>query len=627
MCGINLILDRKKQLPSDAGIRSMSQATLHRGPDAQAWLRKEGPGHQLFIGNNRLKILDLSDLGNQPMQCGEQGKEGGRFTLSYNGELYNYFELKNELLQKGYHFRSTSDTEVLLYALAEWGEKVLSRLNGMFALAFYDQQEDMLLLARDRHGMKPLYYHQQANLLVASSEIRGIMASKLLRKKLNERQLYYYLQFRYAQKPQTFFQEVYELLPGHVLTTRGKDSDIKISAFPVPFAPPFSETDPAKITEAAEEKLTDALFSHLHTDRKSGIFLSGGMDSALMLALLRNNSSYNLPDCYTITNSSGEAAWGTQDYLWAERAAKQYDFRHHPLAVDASILYDFPSFIAGLDQPIGDGAALLTSHLARFAGKQVRVVLSGAGADELFAGYNRHHAFYAYLQHYQKIKILLPLLKPFGNILPPGKLNKLRKPLRLWKKLLRELEISPSQTFTNFLSFQIPEVRAGLNLQQEPGSFTEGWLKAALSHDRKNYLVSDILALNDKACMQHSLEMRMPYLSEEVSSFAASLPATLLTKKGRKWILGDILKKHGGKAYVERKKEGFGLPFGLWLKEGKTDFLWEWVQDPGHPLLQYLEAGTIRRWLALHKSGKEDFTQELFSLAVLAHWLTKEFNE
>lgn len=625
MCGINLLLDRKKQLLSDDCIRKMTEATLHRGPDAQAWLRIEQPGRQLFLGNNRLKILDLSEQGNQPMQCQEKGIEGQRFSLSYNGELYNHFELKNELLQKGYQFRSKTDTEVLLYALVEWGEKILSRLEGMFAFVFYDQEQDMLLLARDRQGMKPLYYYQNPDFLIVSSEIKGIFASRLLSKKLNERQLYHYLQFRYAQKPETFFQEVYELLPGHQLKLEGIKAEMEVKPFPIAAATNLQEKDPASIVQAVEERLTDALFSHLHTDRNIGIFLSGGIDSSLMLALLRNNSSYNLPDCYTITNSPSEAAWGTQDYLWAARAAKQYDFRHHPLAIDASILNHFSSFVAEQDQPIGDGAALLSSHLARFAGKQVSVVLSGAGADELFGGYNRHQAFYMYLRHHQKINILLPLLKPFENIFPAGRFNGLRKPVRLWKKLLRELDPSPSQTFLNFLSFQILEETFSNPLQQQSENFTEGWMMAALQHDRSNYLVSDILALNDKACMQHSLEMRMPYLSEEVSSYAAALPASLLMKNGRKWILAEIFKKNGGQAFVKRKKEGFGMPFGLWVKEGKTEFLWEWLHDPQHLLLQHLDAQSIRRLLSLHKSGKKDFTQELFSLAVLAHWLSKEF--
>ena len=624
MCGINLLLDRQNRLTSDDPIRRMTEATRHRGPDAQAWLKVEEARQQLFISNNRLKILDLSEQGNQPMQCAEKGKKGERFTLSYNGELYNHFELKNELLRKGYCFRSTTDTEVLLYALAEWGEEVLSRLHGMFAFAFYDKQKSELLLARDRHGMKPLYYFHDRGYLIVSSEIRGILASQLVEKELNEEQIYHYLQFRYAQKPQTFFKNIYELLPGHQIKAHTGTSEIEIKAFPVPKLQPVLTTEPDKLVQEVEERLTDALFSHLHTDRSVGIFLSGGIDSTLMLAILRNNSSYNLPDCFTIANSPAEAAWGTQDYLWAGRAAKQYDFRHHPLAIDASFLSSFQSFIAEQDQPIGDGAAWISAQLAHFAGQQVQVVLSGAGADELFGGYNRHLAFYQYLKHYQKLRFLLPGLKPLAGVLPAGKWGALRKPLRLWKKVIRELEASPSQTFLNFLRFEIVEEQFTSSLQQEKGSFTEGWMQAALQHDRNNYLISDILALNDKACMQHSIEMRMPYLSEEVSSYAAALPASLLLAGGRKWILAEILKKHGGGAYVERRKEGFGIPFGLWVKQGKTDFLWDWTSED-HLLFRFVKKVKILDMLRLHKSGKEDFSQELFSLAVLAHWLRKEF--
>lgn len=625
MCGINLLLDRNNTLSSEGGIRRMTEATLHRGPDAQAWVRIEQAGQQLFIGNNRLKILDLSQQGNQPMQCAEKGREGQRYTLSYNGEIYNHFELKNELLQKGYQFRSNSDTEVLLYALVEWGEGATGRLNGMFAFIFYDQQEGMLLLARDRWGMKPLYYFQHPDYLIASSEIRGIIASTLVKKKLNESQLYHYLQFRYAQKPQTFFQDINELLPGQQLKCYTGKPAVEKKSFLLPNIPTVPNLEPNHLIQEVEEKLTDALFSHLHSHRPTGIFLSGGMDSTLMLALLRNNSSYYLPDCFTIVNSETEAAWGTQDYLWANRAAKQYDFHHHPVSIDASVLDHFSSFIHEQDQPIGDGAAFLTSYLAAYAGSQVKVVLSGAGADELFGGYNRHLAFYKYLQHYQKIRLFLPVLKTFKGVLPSGKIPGFRKSFRLWNKLLQALDTSPSQTFLNFLSFQILEEQAKEPLQQQPGGFAEGWLQAALLHDQSNYLISDILALNDKACMQHGLEMRMPFLSEEVAGLATSLPGDLLLKKGRKWLLAEILKKHGGEAYARRNKEGFGMPFGLWIKNGKTELLWEWLNEPGHLLFQYLSENRVRDLLKIHKSGKEDLSQELFSLTVLAHWLSKEF--
>lgn len=627
MCGINLILDKQHQLHSDDAIRKMVAASRHRGPDAESWVRSTHGQAQLFIGNNRLKILDLSPAGNQPMQCSEGGQQGDRYTLSYNGELYNHFGLKNELLQRGYTFHSTSDTEVLLYALAEWGESAISRLEGMFAFIFYDKLSSTLLMARDPRGMKPLYYAENEGYLLASSELQSLFAAGLFRKQLNEEQLYHYLQFRYARKPFTFYKQVYELLPGHLLNCSPTEK-ISIRPFRQPKqaeessrAAGFSE---AALADEVEEKLTDSLFNHLHADRGCGLFLSGGIDSTLMLALLRHHGS-QLPVCYTIANSEKEAAWGTQDYRWASRAAKQYEAYHIPVTIDASVLEQFPAFIAAQDQPIGDGAAWLTAILSREAVKQNGLVLSGAGADELFGGYNRHQAFYTYLKYHKQAGWMLPAIKSLGALIPGSGFSPLRKPLRLMKKFAGQTSLSPSETYINYLSFATDNPQ-DVQLQPEAGDFTEGWMQAALQHDRDHYLVSDVLALNDKAAMQHSLEMRMPYLDQQLWTFATSLPASLHLQHGRKWIPGRILAKYGGQAYVNRKKEGFGMPFGLWVKEGKTEGMWEWLGEADHVLLEYLRAADVREMLVNHKKGREDFTQELFSLTVLAHWLAKEFS-
>lgn len=625
MCGINLLLDFHKQLGSSKAIRQMTGSLRHRGPDAENWLLLEQQQQQVFISNSRLKIIDLSEQGNQPMQCNKRGEAGQRYTLSYNGELYNHFELKNELLRKGYSFRSHTDTEVLLYALVEWGEEALSRLHGMFAFVFYDQEEEHLLLARDRHGMKPLYYYSSDAYLIASSELTGLFASGLVTKKLNESQVYHYLQFRYAQKPNTFYQEVYELLPGFCLQWKPGFNAPQLKAFPQPPKPVFEPSSPEKLTGQLEERLTDALFSHLHTHRGAGLFLSGGVDSTLILALLRKHSAYQLPLCFTINPKADEQKRTSKDAFWAARAASQYDAAHIAVETGPELLQEFPSFIAGQDQPVGDSAAWLTALLSREAAGRVQVVLSGAGADELFGGYNRHKAFYKYLQHYQRLRRLFPAFKAIGQALPaaggfPGQQSR-----RLLKKLLRDTHPSPAQTFGYFISFPTPFPQKEEIILNTGSSFEEGWMQAALQHDRQHYLVSDILALNDKAAMQHNVEMRMPYLSEEVSALAEALPAGFIMGRGRKWMLNELLKANGGEAYVRRNKEGFGLPFGLWVKKGYTDFLWHWLDQPQHPLLQFIEPAFVRNLLSAHKKGREDYSMELFSLAVLAHWLEKEF--
>lgn len=628
MCGINLVLDKQQRLNSDEAISKMLAATRHRGPDSEGWRMLEQGGAHFYIGNSRLQILDLSPAGEQPMQCGPGGAKGSRYTLSYNGELYNHFQLKNELLQKGYSFHSSTDTEVLLYTLCEWGESALNRLEGMFAFIFYDKVEDFLLMARDPRGMKPLYYANNEQFLLASSELQSLFASGLLQKTLNESQVYHYLQFRYAKKPQTFYRQVLELLPGHQLSYK--------TGWQKPVVKDYREQSHQQTAQQSsflsekglstkvEELLTDALFSHLHSDRPCGLFLSGGIDSTLMLALLRHNGSNMIPTCYTMANSKEAAAWGTQDYLWAERAAKQYGAQHIPVSIDASMLQEFPAFIAEQDQPIGDGATWLSAILSRQATQKVQVVLSGTGADELFGGYNRHLAFYTYLKYHKQLAWLMPALKPINSVLPTSSFTPLRKPLRLYKKLFRQTSSSPSETYINYLSFDTPFPQE-IALQKEAGDFREGWMQAALQHDREHFLVSDLLALNDKAAMQQGLEMRMPYLDQKLWDFASSLPAGLHMQKGRKWILADILNRHDGKAYVNRPKEGFGMPFGLWIKEGKTYFLWDWLQEKDHPMHRFMPQGQVQQLLHLHKNGREDFSQELFSITVLAHWLKKEF--
>lgn len=628
MCGINLLVDHHKQAGSGEAIRQMTAALHHRGPDANAICRIEADGKHLYIANNRLKIIDLSEQGNQPMQCSEKGTAGTRYTLSYNGELYNHFELKNELLRMGYSFHSNTDTEVLLYALVAWGEEALPRLQGMFAFIFYDKEEDFLLIARDRHGMKPLYYHSSSAYLIASSEIKSLFGSGLVKKELNESQVYHYLQFRYAQKPQTFYKEVFELLPGHCLVWKAGANKPELKTFPSPAKPVFEPLSPDKLLSQLEERLTDALFSHLHTDRGVGLFLSGGVDSTLMLALLRKHSAYQLPLCFTISHKREEKNWGIEDAFWADKAARQYDAAHVPVKVGSELLEQFPAFVAEQDQPIGDSAAWLTSILSKEAtSRQVGVVLSGAGADELFGGYNRHQAFYFYLKHFRRVQWLLPAFKAAGNMLPAGSLLPGGKQVRLLKKLLQDIDPSPAQTFRNFISFSATNPKAaGMISPNEDTPFEEGWMQAALQHDRQHYLLSDVLALNDKAAMQHSLEMRMPYLSEEVAGLAEVLPASFIMDGGRKWILNQLLEANGGTAYARRKKEGFGLPFGLWVKEGKAEFLWQWLDQKSHLLHQFIEPAYTRKLLEAHKSGRHEYSMELFSLAVLAHWLQKEFS-
>lgn len=626
MCGISLIIDSHlgpgEQTRLTPALAAMQQQQFQRGPDSGgALIRPWGSGY-LALGSRRLQILDAGELANQPMERQWQTKKA---FLSYNGEVYNYTDLRNELLQQGCSFSTGSDTEVVAFALLVWGKAALQRFSGMFALVYLQEEEGkepLLLMARDRWGQKPLYYSRQAHHWVVASELQALFASGLRQKKLNQPQLMHYLRYKFAARPQTFFEGVLELEPGQLLQLRPGAQAVPekyLAAMPVP-AP--AGTD-GQVLERLEDLLINSLITHIQSDKPVGVFLSGGVDSTLMLALLRRHASWQLPVSFTIGSKKPDASWGTQDLQWAEKAAAQYESYHYPLLIEEEeVLGRFKELAQRQDQPIADGAWLMGLLLSQFAASKVKVVLSGAGADELFAGYNRHSAFAAYLKHKKWLLSLLPVLKATGNMLPTARAVPGRQQWQLLKKFSRNLSKDPYQTFLNFTSLSIlqqPAERMGpADQEQEP-------LQWALEHDRSHYLISDLLALNDKAGMQWGLEMRMPYLDDALSAYAAGLPASYLLKNGKKWLLKQLLQKYDGKAYTRRAKEGFGMPFGAWIQAGKTEGLWQWLQQKEHPLHEVLDPAITRALLQAHRSGGADYSQELMALALLAFWMEKNF--
>ena len=627
MCGISLIIDSEGALwetnKLEPSLARMQKQQYHRGPDSGGVaLRPWGQGY-LGLGSRRLQILGRSQEADQPMQRQFKAKRGW---LSYNGELYNYTDLRNELLQLGCSFSSSSDTEVVLFALLAWGKKALARFNGMFALVYLQEEEGLepeLLLARDRWGQKPLYYSRQGNNWVVASELQSIFASELVQKQLNEPQLLHYLSYKFAARPETFFKEVFELEPGYCLQLRPGQQTKPEKFTPAGKEPQIVSLEDNKVLEQLEELLVDSLINQLQSDAPVGMFLSGGVDSTLMLALLREHAAWQVPLCFTIGQPAGDTSWGTHDFKWAEKAAAQYEAYHHPLMLQTDeVLGRFVELAGRQDQPIADGAWLLSMLLSEWSSAKVKVVLSGAGADEMFAGYNRHSAFASYLKNKQWLLPFFPLLKAGAKAMPAGRGIPGRKQWQLMKKFSRSLSADPYQTFLNFSSLAIPGQKPVEEQEESAGKDPLQW---ALEHDRQQYMISDVLALNDKAGMQWGLEMRMPYLDEALHGYVSELPANYLLKRGRKWLLKAMLQKYGGKAYNQRPKEGFGMPFGAWIKEGKTDFLWQWLEQKEHPLHEVLSPDITKDLLLAHRSGRADYSQELMALALLAFWMEKNF--
>lgn len=621
MCGIHLILDKEKQINSPLPISSMMEACIHRGPDHQGYYSIRN----VWMAGNRLKIVDSSTAANQPMVSAD-----GRYTLVYNGEIYNYYELRNQLLQKGEHFITRSDTEVLLKLLINEGKQVLTQLNGMFAFVFYDQEKGTLLAARDRFGIKPLYYYEDHGYLIMSSETKCILASGLVNKELNEQQISHYLQYKYTRPGSTFFRNISALLPGHMIevTPHGEKLIQPFFTKEHPASPSLFKSE-TNIIDEAEKQLTDAVLKHLAADVPCGLFLSGGIDSTLLLAIIKKEGAHPIPS-FSIINHPDDRSFGTQDYYYATKAAEMYGSTHYELELNSQLIEGaWEEFINKIDQPVGDSASLMTYLLAREAKKIVGVVLSGAGADELFAGYNRHQAYHSYLKHHAFITKIRPALK-LTRYLPTGFSHPWRKQFRLLKKLSRSLVEDPHTTYQNFLTFNLPFVQqiekpAPGDILPGNEDFFEQHLQYALKQDLEHYLPFDILNMSDDMSMAQSLEMRIPYLDTQLADFAQQLPATLRLHHGKKWILKKILESYGGKSFTRRSKEGFGLPIGSWLRKKEFHFLRQPLENPGAPLFHFVPFQQIREMLQCHVSRKEDYGQELWALLILSAWLSNHF--
>ena len=607
MCGINLIIDKLANL-DDSIIQRMNAAINHRGPDHSDWSYQMFADQSVYLGNTRLQILDLHDRANQPMTSSD-----GRFAITFNGEIYNYKALRNQLIDLGYEFKTESDTEVLLNWLIAHGKGGIKSLNGMFAFGLVDFDKNEVILARDQHGMKPLYYFDTVAGFVFSSEIKGLLASNLIRKELNEGQIDHYLQYKYAKSPDTFFKNIKSVNPGHVVTIN------KLGLTESQFVHQVQQEKNEKVDlEKVEGLVKSSLSRHLEADTIVGLFLSGGVDSTLLLALSKE-IGVSIPT-FSIAHSASEGSFGTEDTKYARMAARQFGSSHYEFEADRRLLSNFDEHIQQMDQPIGDSASLLTDFLSKKAGEHVKCVLSGAGADEWFAGYNRHQAF----QHYLSSSLLKrnpKTLKGISSILPTGKEHPFRKPFQLAKKFLENLDEHPQKTYFNFLRFNYFQKDFELKENQP-----EDHLKWALNHDRDHYLVDDVLMLGDQWSMNNSIEMRMPFLDNDLASYIGSLPQESLLINGKKWILKTILKNYGGKAYSQRPKEGFGLPTGKWLQNGHFEEQLSFLNNPQSIIFNYIDKEAIDNLIQSHLKKKQDYSLEIWSVMVLANWLEAHFN-
>ena len=589
MCGINIIISTADQQIKEP-LQRMQSANSYRGPDASGLFIQTNINWHIGVGVNRLQVVDKDPASNQPMisTC-------GNYVLAYNGEVYNYQDLKNQLIDSGHDFKTHSDTEVVLHWLQEFGARGLSDFKGMFALVFVDLAENKVLMARDRHGIKPLFYTQTSDKVIISSSINSIKASGLTRLTINKKAISDYLSYRHVMGNYTYYQEVQSQQQGAVSVY---DKNL-VAENSIIKTPPSEEGKDLKST------IIDTASLFFEAATPPGLMLSGGVDSTLLLAILRNELGIGGIKTYTL--AAGE------DRRWARKAAHQYDSQHHEIPVSIEDLDYVDEFFKQMDQPIGDHGAFATWLVAGEAAKNGNALLSGAGADELFAGYNRHRAFNYYLRNQQKVLFYQKTINKLGlrGILPMAA-----------RQFLRGVDINPIFTYQKFLqSHGVNEISDIEIFWDAPKSLSEN-LNEALEFDRSHYLVADVLAITDNATMQQGIEARVPYLYDDIAGLANNISVAEKIKNKGKNPLKEILSGYGGIQYTKRRKQGFGLPLASWLRSKKSFWLWEFLLKDS-PIFEYVPKLKIYELLGLHQRGNEDNSMQLWSILVLEKWLSR----
>lgn len=613
-------------------LSQMNQAQFHRGPDEGGEYLDE----HVALGHRRLSIIDLSS-GQQPM-----ASDDGEYVLIFNGEVYNFKQIRVELEAFGHTFHSHSDTEVILHAYMQWGPACVDKLQGMFTFAIWHKTQQSLFISRDRLGIKPLFYAMIDGTLYFASELKSITLIPGLSKKIDAKAIEQYFALGYAAEPHTIYQEVAKLPPGHNLTINVGDKTPKIEQYwDVSYAQQVDMPEEDYL-EAMVDQFKSAVDSHMNADVPLGSFLSGGVDSSAVVAMMSQLS--NEKSDGTATNTTNKPVttcsigFDVKDYNetdFARMVAKDYKTDHQEQIV-ASDDFALVDLLAGLyDEPYADSSAMPTYRVCQLAREKVTVCLSGDGADELLAGYRR----YGLMMNEEKVRSILPysIRKPLfgtlGKLYP--KLDWAPQFLRA-KTTFQSLAMDTAEGYFHGVSLLNDAQRKALfsnELYQELKGYTA--LEVFREHqenfdgndplsliqylDIKTYLVGDILTKVDRASMAHSLEVRVPFLDHKFVEWTAKIPTDLKIKNGcGKYILKKAMEPHLPHDVLYRKKMGFRVPLSDWfrgpLKQKLRDaLLSEQMKNSG-----LFNMKTIEKWLDDHQSGRKEYSAPLWTLLMFA---------
>ena len=611
MCGICGFIGRGSEEERRAVLERMKQKIIHRGPDGEGTYIDDA----IAMGFRRLAIIDLQG-GDQPIYSADR-----RYVITFNGEIYNYRELRAELLDAGYSFCTESDTEVILHGYEAWGRKVLDRLRGMFAFVIWDSRERTLWAARDMFGIKPFYYLPAGDALVYGSEIKSILEYPAYEKQVNREALEQYLSYQYSVLPETFFKGIFKLAPGHWMLW--KDGAITIRRYFDPLPVPGTCTlSHEELIDAIDETVKESVRYHMVSDVEVASLLSSGVDSSYITANFGGKQTFTVGFDYEKYN----------EIPYAETLSRQIGAENHSRIITSEEYWDaLPRIQYFMDEPLADPAANALYFVDREAAARVKVVLSGEGADEFFGGYPIYHEPLS-LARYQKLpSVLRKALGAAAGLVPvhvpgPGFLK--RGALDLEERFIGNANI-----------FTVPQ-RERILLEPgtagTPASLTAPYYAKVSDLDETSrmqyidllfWLAGDILLKADKMSMAHSLESRVPFLDREVWALARQLPLhEKVDDRNTKTALREAARRSLTQAQSEKKKLGFPVPIRIWLREESG---YERVKERfvSRDAARFFRTQELVRLLDVHRSGREDLSRHIWNVYTFLLWYDVFFNE
>lgn len=598
ICGFTGKLDKQKEV-----IGRMAEVITHRGPDSDGYYTD----NNIAMGFRRLSIIDL-DGGSQPIYNHDKS-----MVLTFNGEIYNYKILRKELIGLGYEFYTETDSEVILHGFEEWGEKVLDRLRGMFGFAIYNKKDGSLFIARDFFGIKPVHYAQVGEHFVYGSEIKSILEFPKYKKKFNRKTLDNYLSFQYALPPETFFEGIYCLLPGHYLWY--KNGKVTTTRYWEATFDPNEELTEDEAVDSIEKVFEESVDAHKISDVEVGCFLSSGVDSSYVSTYFADQKTF------TVGFDFGEKY---NEISWAQGLSKEIGVDHKYKIISSEEFWgNIRKVQYHMDQPLADPSCIALYFVSKLASEYVKVVLSGEGADELFGGYTIYNEINS-LRGYQKLplglrKFLAAIVRPLPKF--KGRNFILRGALSVEERFIG-----------NAFMFNKKEKQKILkddSIAHEPQEFTKPIYDRVKNYDDitkmqyldiNTWLIGDILLKADRMSMANSLELRVPFLDKEVFKVARTIPYKLrVNKENTKYVMRKAALRHMPKKSAEKKKLGFPVPTRVWLKDEKY---YNIVKDTfnSETAKQFFNSEELIKFLDDHYKGKEDNSRKVWTVYIFLVW-------